>query len=85
MTGPSASDALDSLEAVATFLAAAFDSGDGERVAAALVAVARSKGLAELAAAANLPREELRSALERGELGLDATLAIMKVIDLHAS
>jgi len=75
--------ALDSLEAIAVFLSDAFDSGDAARVASALSVLARAKGMPELAAAAGLPRDELAQSLSSGELSLDATLAIMKVIDLH--
>ena len=75
--------ALDTLDAVAACLAAAFDSGDADLMAAALRAVADADGLAHLAAAANLPRAELADAMRAGEMSLDTTLAIMKVIDLH--
>jgi probable addiction module antidote protein len=75
--------ALDSLEAIAVFLADAFDSGDAAQMASALGVVARAKGMPELAAAAGLPRDQLAHSLNSGELSLDATLAIMKVIDLH--
>jgi probable addiction module antidote protein len=74
---------LDTLEAVAGYLAAAFDAGDPEAMTQALKLVARSPGLAPLAAAAGLPRELLAAAMNRGEIGLDSLLAIMKVIDLH--
>lgn len=76
-------DALDSLEAVAIFLADAFETGDAAYVASALGVVARAKGVSELAAAAGLERGPLEHALSAGKLSLDATLAIMKVIDLH--
>jgi probable addiction module antidote protein len=75
--------ALDTLEAVAGYLAAAFDAGDPDTMTQALKLVARSAGLAPLAAAAGLPRELLAAAMNRGEMGLDSLLAIMKVIDLH--
>jgi probable addiction module antidote protein len=74
---------LNTLEAVAAYLAAAFDSGDADTMAAALAQVADSDGLAPLAAAAGLPRAELADAMRAGEMSLDTTLAIMKVIDLH--
>ncbi|WP_296948497.1 hypothetical protein [uncultured Massilia sp.] len=74
---------LDTLDAIAAFLAAAFERGDPDAIAAALAAVARADGLPHLAAAAGLPRAGLAAALASGELGLDATLAIMKVVDLH--
>jgi probable addiction module antidote protein len=77
------SAALDGLEAVARYLAEAFERGGAEHVASALSNVAKSKGLAELAAAIRMPREQLRDALNSGALSLDMTLEIMKVIDLN--
>ena len=74
---------LDTLEAVAGCLAAAFDAGDPDTMAQALALVARSEGLVRLAAAAGLPRAHLAEALGAGEIGLDTLLSIMKVIDLH--
>jgi probable addiction module antidote protein len=74
---------LDTLEALSAFLAEAFDSGNPDHIAAALATAAHSKALPELAAAAGLPREALAGSLASGELSLDATLAIMKVVDLH--
>jgi len=75
--------ALDTLDAVVACLAAAFESGDADLMATALAAVAGSDGLAHLAAAAGLPRAQLADAMRAGEMSLDTTLAIMKVIDLH--
>ncbi|WP_075792757.1 helix-turn-helix domain-containing transcriptional regulator [Massilia putida] len=84
MTSADASPpALDTLDAVASYLADAFDAGDPDTMTQALSLVARSKGLAHLAAAAGVPRELLAAAMNRGEMGLDTLLAIMKVIDLH--
>jgi probable addiction module antidote protein len=74
---------LNTLEAVAAYLAAAFESGNAEAMTVALATVARSDGLALLAAAARLPRAQLGEAMLAGEMSLDTTLAIMKVIDLH--
>jgi probable addiction module antidote protein len=76
-------DKLDTLDAVAACLAAAFESGDADLMTAALRAVADSDGLVHLAAAASLPRAQLADAMRAGEMSLDTTLAIMKVIDLH--
>jgi probable addiction module antidote protein len=76
-------DQLNTLEAVAACLAEAFESGSAEAMTAALAKVAQSEGLAALAAAANLPRTELAEAMLAGEMSLDTTLAIMKVVDLH--
>ena len=75
--------ALNTLEAVAACLGAAFGSGDADAMRVALAKVAESDGLAALAAAASLPRAELADAMRAGEMSLDTTLAIMKVIDLH--
>jgi probable addiction module antidote protein len=75
--------ALDTLDAVAAYLAAAFESGDADAMTLALANVAQSEGLAPLAAAAGLPRAGLAEAMRAGAMSLDTTLAIMKVIDLH--
>jgi probable addiction module antidote protein len=76
---------LDSLDAIADFLADAFEEGDGEAIGAAMKAVAQSPGLAALAAAVGMPREELQAAMLADEFNLDLTLEIMKVVDLHMS
>ena len=74
---------LNTLEAVAAYLAAAFESGDPDLMVVALATVARADGLDSLAAATGLPRAQLAEAMRAGEMSLDTTLAIMKVIDLH--
>jgi probable addiction module antidote protein len=74
---------LGTLEAVAAYLAAAFESGNADAMTVALAKVADAEGLAALAAAAGLPRVQLADAMRAGEMSLDTTLAIMKVIDLH--
>jgi probable addiction module antidote protein len=74
---------LNTLDAVAACLAAAFESGSADAVTIALAKVAQSEGLAALAAAASLPRNQLADAMLAGEMSLDTTLAIMKVVDLH--
>lgn len=80
---PDPAVALDSLEAVSMFLADAFDTGHPEYISYALGVVARAPALAELAAAVGVNRSDLEGALSKGELSLDMTLAVMKVIDLH--
>jgi DNA-binding phage protein len=65
---------LTTLDAVAAYLAAAFESGSADVMAVALAKVAGSDGLA---------RAQLADAMRAGEMSLDTTLAIMKVIDLH--
>jgi probable addiction module antidote protein len=74
---------LDNLDKVAVFLADAFETGHPEYIRFALDAVSRSVGMAELADAARISRGQLQQALAAGELSLDMTLAIMKVVDLH--
>jgi DNA-binding phage protein len=74
---------LDTLDAIALYLADAFDSGNPDLITAALSAVAISPAAGELAAAAGYPSQQLNDALLKGELPLDMTLGIMKVIDLH--
>nr|WP_307728473.1 hypothetical protein [Massilia solisilvae] len=64
-------------------MADAFESGDPDAIKKALSDVAVSPAAAELAAAAGFPRQQLNDALLNGELPLDMTLAIMKVIDLY--
>lgn len=78
-----AAASLATLEALAAYLAAAFESGDTAVLVEALAVAARAEGTTHLAAAAGLPQARLRAAFASGELSLDATLAIMKVIDLH--
>jgi probable addiction module antidote protein len=74
---------LVTLDAVAAYLAAAFESGNADAMTVALAKVADAEGLAALAAAAGLPRTQLADAMRAGQMSLDTTLAIMKVIDLH--
>jgi probable addiction module antidote protein len=74
---------LATLEALAAWLAAAFESGDAGTLQGALSVAARAEGTTHLAAAAGIPQAELRHAFASGEMSMSATLAIMKVIDLH--
>lgn len=74
---------LASLEGVSAYLAAAFESGDAVLLLDALALAARADGTAHLAAAAGVPQAALRAAFASGELDLETTLAVMKVIDLH--
>ena len=74
---------LATLEALAAYLAAAFESGDAAVLTEALAVAAHAEGTAHLAAAAGLPQPELRHAFATGQLSMGTTLAIMKVIDLH--
>jgi DNA-binding phage protein len=78
-----ASPQLDTLEAIATHLASAFESGDTARITAALHDVANAPAADQLAAAAGFPSTALHDALRKGELPLDITLGLRKVIDLY--
>ena len=80
-TDPAAS--LTTLEALAGYLAAAFASGEAAILTDAFAHAARADATSELAAAAGLPQADLRHAFATGEMSMAATLAIMKVIDLH--
>ena len=79
---------LASNEAIAAFMADAFESGDAGYIAHALGVVARAKGMAQIAIQTGLSREQLyRSFSERGNPTLKTTLAVMKAlgIELKAS
>ena len=78
---------LDSDEAIAAFMADAFESGDAGYIAQALGVVARAKGMSDIARETGLSREQLyRSFSARGNPTLKTTLAVMKAlhIDLTA-
>lgn len=84
--------ALTSPEAIALFMADAFETSDSEYIAKALGVVARAKGMAEIAKETGLSREQLyRSFSEKGNPTLKTILAVMRVIGidltakLHAS
>lgn len=83
MTLPDPATPLATLDALAAYLAAAFDSGDAAVLTEALAVAAQAEGTTHLAAAAGLPQRELRHAFATGELSMSTTLAVMKVIDLH--
>jgi probable addiction module antidote protein len=74
---------LATLEALAAFLAAAFESGDAAALLDAFAVAARAEGTTHMAAAAGIPQADLRHAFASGEMSMGTTLAIMKVIDLH--
>ena len=74
---------LTTLEALAAYLAAAFESGDAGALLDAFAVAARAEGTTHLATAAGIAQHELRAAFSSGEMSMTTTLAIMKVIDLH--
>ncbi len=74
---------LTSEEAIATFMAEAFETNDTSYIAHALGVVARAKGMAQIAGLTGLSREQLyRSFSANGNPTLKTTLAVMKALGL---
>jgi len=74
---------LTSDQAVAAFMADAFESGNTGYIAHALGVVARARGMAAIAKETGLSREQLyRSFSERGNPTLKTTMAVMKALDI---
>lgn len=77
---------LKSDQAVADFMAAAFETNDPAYVAHALGVVARAKGMTEIANRTGLSREQLyRSFSSEGNPTLRTTLAVMKALGIKLS
>ena len=75
---------LGSDEAIAAFMAEAFESNDSGYVAHALGVVARAKGMTQIAKQTGLSREQLyRSFSENGNPTLRTTLAVMKALGIE--
>lgn len=73
--------ALETEEAIAVFLADAFETGDSAYVAKALGVVARAKGMTDLARETGLSREQLyRSFSERGNPTLKTLLTVTRAL-----
>jgi len=69
---------LDSDEMIATYLDAAFESGDTSRIAEALGDVARARGMTKIARATGLAREQLYKTLSaEGKPELSTVLKVM--------
>ena len=76
-------EGLTSDEAIAAFMADAFESNDAGYIAHALGVVARAKGMAQIAGRTGLSREQLyRSFSENGNPTLKTTLAVMKALGI---
>ncbi len=72
--------ALDNPEAIALFMADAFETGDAAYIAKALGVVARARGMAEIARETGLSREQLyRSFSAEGNPTLKTMLTVMRV------
>lgn len=75
---------LTSDEAIAAFMADAFESGDTGYIAHALGVVARARGTTQIAKETGLSREQLyRSFSEHGNPTLKTTLVVMKALGLE--
>lgn len=77
---------LETPEAQAEFVAAAFEAGDRAYIASALGVVARARGMTAVAREAGLSREALYRALsEDGDPRLSTLLGVMKALGLRLS
>ena len=75
---------LGSDEAIAVFMAEAFQTNDAGYIAHAVGVVARAKGMAQIANQTGLSREQLyRSFSEKGNPTLKTTLAVMKALGVE--
>lgn len=75
---------LGSDEAIAIFMAEAFQTSDAGYIAHALGVVARAKGMAQIAGQTGLSREQLyRSFSEKGNPTLKTTLTVMKALGVE--
>jgi len=78
------SAALGSEEAIAVFMADAFETGDSAYIAKALGVVARAKGMSQIARETDLSREQLyRSFSAQGNPTLKTTLAVLHALGLE--
>lgn len=75
---------LDSTQAIADFMAAAFETDDPAYIAHALGVVARVRGMTEIAKQTGLSREQLhRSFSAEGNPTLRSTLAVMRALGIR--
>jgi probable addiction module antidote protein len=77
---------LTSDQAIADFMAGAFETNDSGFIAHALGIVARARGMTQIANETGLSREQLyRSFSENGNPTLRTTLAVMKALGMELS
>jgi probable addiction module antidote protein len=82
-TAYDAAEDLRSDEAIAIFMADAFETDDPAYISHALGVVARAKGMTQIARETGLSREQLyRSFSERGNPTLKNTFAVMKALGI---
>ena len=75
---------LTSAEAIAAFMADAFETEDAGYIAHALGVVARAKGMTQIAKETGLSREQLyRSFSKSGNPTLKTTIAVMKALGVE--
>jgi probable addiction module antidote protein len=76
-------DHLKTPEDIATYLEAVFEDGDPELISRALGAVARSKGMTEIANRTGLGRQSLYKALSpEGRPEFETVLKVMRALGL---
>ena len=81
-----AAEYLDTPEAQAEYLAAAFETGDAVRIKQALSILARARGMSELANDANVTRQGLYKALsENGDPRLSTLLRVINSLGVRLS
>ncbi|MCH8541984.1 MAG: putative addiction module antidote protein [Alcanivorax sp.] len=77
---------LDSPEAIAEFLAAAFETRDGAYIASAIGVAARAKGMTDIARETGLARQSLYAALsEKGNPRLDTLIKVLSTLGVDLS
>jgi probable addiction module antidote protein len=77
---------LDSPQAVAAYIEAAFDDGDPSLIAHALGVVARARGMSQLAVDAGLSRDAMYKALQSdGNPTLHTLTSVLKALGMKLS
>jgi probable addiction module antidote protein len=77
-------DYLDSPEAIAAYIEAAFEDGDPALITHALGVVARAKGMSQLARDAGVTREALYKALTAaGDPKLSTFIGVLKALGMR--
>jgi probable addiction module antidote protein len=83
LTNYDAAEDLGTDEAIASFMAEAFQTSDASYISHALGVVARAKGMAQIASQTGLSREQLyRSFSAKGNPTLKTTLAVMNALGI---
>lgn len=77
-------EALDTPEAIAVFMADAFETGDASYIAKAMGVVAKARGMADLARETGLARQQLYKSLsDEGNPTLKTMLAVTQALGLE--